>query len=201
MRSIVPELAHHEVLVSRRIPDSLHCFDRPERLCNRVDRRPQIAQPDLLIARRPRRSPGQGSSKVVQTHSCGAPFRRCRCLPTNLNVLSLNDNAPGQLERRYVLVLSQLSFVSISIICPILHKERPTLLEHVAAPVGCLDLVTYRMCKCHFTKFRRMVRALGAPVAESGPKPVSGHIHLHALQQSANRIVREWTIASPPRNT
>ena len=57
-----------------------------------------------------------------------------------------------------------------------------SLLEEVAAPVGCLRRVAYRVRERHLRHVARVVRALGSPVAERASKSMRHGVDLHPAQ-------------------
>jgi len=64
--------------------------------------------------------------------------------------------------------------VALSLLCgrggaerrPLLHQPAP-LLEHVAAPIGRLNLAADHVRKRHLGNFARRARSLGRPIAEA----------------------------------
>ena len=74
--------------------------------------------------------------------------------------------------------------------CPIAHQQH-TLFEKIAAPIGRLDLVAYRVSECHLGDLAGVVGVFGSPMTKGAAKCVRGGIHLHSSQHRRQAHVRQ----------
>jgi hypothetical protein len=79
-------------------------------------------------------------------------------------------------------VRHDLSVPADDMVTPSLH-QCPTLLKQVSAPVRRLGLVLDRVREGHLRHLVGKAGLLGGPVAESRPKPMGGHLNLHAPER------------------